>query len=85
MPIWWRASMPTMSSKKQPNTRPGTCDDGSSVSTGSRSDHEPLFVNTRSSRSSRNGIHPTWLSEKAIFRCGKRRSVPDSSQSAIAM
>ena len=44
-----------------------------------------LFVNTRSSRSSRNGIHPTWLSENAIFRFGKRSSVPDSSQSAIDM
>jgi hypothetical protein len=59
--------------------------DGSSVMTGSRSDHALLLVNTVSMRSSRKGIQPTWLSEKAIFSRGKRTSAPESSQSAMDM
>ena len=52
---------------------------------GSRSDQALLLVNTVSRRSSRKGIQPTWLSEKAIFSRGKRRSAPESSQSAMDM
>src|SRR3954465_11376757 len=74
-----------MSSKNEPYTRPGTCVEGGSTTNGSRPDHAPAFVTTRSSRSRRKGIHPIWLSENAIFRCGNRSKVPDNSQSVIDM
>src|SRR5262249_47304057 len=35
----------------------------------------------RSQRSSKNGIHPSWLSEKASLSFGKRARCPENSQS----